>query len=372
MYDLFSTRGLPPHGYCLLWDPHLIALHVVSDALIGLAYFSIPIALSVVVARRRDIEFGWLLLLFAVFITACGATHFMSILVLWVPAYGLEGVIKAVTAVSSVLTAIAMWPLLPKIIALPSPTQLQQANQELRLEAEERARVEDQLRQSQKLEAIGRLTGGIAHDFNNLLTVIMGNIDRAQRRSEDPERVGAALDYAMEASQRAAKLTDQLLTYGRKRAIQVERHDLNQVVSELAPLIAPTIGENVALSLELLDAPLSIEVDKIQFETAILNICANACDAMPHGGSLVIETRAIASTHEVSICLRDSGTGMDERTLEQAIEPFFTTKPIGEGTGLGLSQAHGFANQAGGRLLIESLPGEGTSVTIVLPSKMER
>jgi hypothetical protein len=115
-----------------LWQPALIWLHVVSDAIVGLSYFSIPVALTVFLARRRDIEFGWLLILFAVFIMACGTTHFMSILVLWIPVYGLEGLIKALTAIASVLTAVLLWPLLPRLIALPSPRQLQQINERLR------------------------------------------------------------------------------------------------------------------------------------------------------------------------------------------------------------------------------------------------
>ena len=118
-FHLLMSRGLAPHGYCLLWDPVLIWLHVVSDAVIALSYLSIPVVLTVFLSRRRDIEFGWLLLLFAIFITACGTTHLMSILVLWVPAYGLEGIIKAITAVASVLPAIALWPLLPRLLALP-------------------------------------------------------------------------------------------------------------------------------------------------------------------------------------------------------------------------------------------------------------
>ena len=121
LYQMLTTQGLAPHGYCLPWDPILIWLHVMSDAIIGLSYFSIPIVLAVFLVRRRDIEFGWLILLFAIFIMACGTTHFMSILVLWVPLYGLEGLVKAFTALASVLTAVAMWPLLPRLVSLPSP-----------------------------------------------------------------------------------------------------------------------------------------------------------------------------------------------------------------------------------------------------------
>ena len=366
LHDLFTMRGLPPHGYCLLWDPLLVGIHVVSDAIIGLSYFSIPVVLTVLLIRRRDIEFGWLVVLFAVFIMACGTTHFMSILVLWVPAYGIEGLIKALTAAASVGTAITMWPLLPKLIALPSPTQLQRVNDELRVHAEERARIENQLVQSQKLEAVGRLTGGIAHDFNNLLTVIMGNVDRAARTFDDPARATNALKNAMEAAKRAALLTDQLLTFGRKRVMQVDRLDLNDLLRQLENLITSTVGDPVVVSMALADQPLPIEFDKTQFEMAVLNLAANARDAMPAGGTLTFET-LLSHSGQPTLIVRDTGCGMDITTIERATEPFFTTKPVGQGTGLGLSQVYGFVTQAGGTMLITSEVGSGTSATVTFP-----
>jgi len=365
LYQLLWMRGLAPHGYCLLWDPVLLWLHVVSDAIIGLSYFSIPVALLVFLARRRDIEFGWMILLFGIFITACGATHFMSILVLWVPAYGLEGLMKALTAGASLLTAVAIWPLLPKLLAIPSPRQLQQVNDALRLEAAERASVEEQLRQSQKLEAIGQLTGGIAHDFNNILTVVMGSIERATTKIDDPDKIRPALNNAMAASKRAEFLIAQLLTFARSQRMVIERQDINAITREMVGLISPSIGSQITLVANIGEDPLFVDVDRNQFEAALVNLAINARDALSSGGVLTIDTFACGPT-QVAVRISDNGTGMDAQTLERATEPFFTTKPVGHGTGLGLSQVYGFARQAGGSLDIQSTPGQGTAVTITL------
>jgi signal transduction histidine kinase len=363
---LLNMRGLAPHGYCLLWDPALLWLHVVSDAVVGVSYFSIPIALLVFLARRRDVEFGWMIALFVIFIMACGMTHFMSILVLWVPAYGIEGLVKALTAVASLATAIAIWPLLPRLLAVPSPRQLQLVNEELRKEAVERRQIEAKLRQAQKLEAIGRLTGGIAHDFNNIFTVVMGSVERAIARIDDRERALAAMRNAMEASKRAQALTGQLLSFGREQKLTIERHDLNLLLREFVNLIASSMITHADLVARIGEEPLYIDVDRTQLEVALLNLAINARDAMPDGGVLTIESLE-PDPDDIAVRVTDTGIGMDGPTLERATDPFFTTKPVGKGTGLGLSQVYGFVRQAGGSLLLESEPGKGTAVTIVLP-----
>jgi signal transduction histidine kinase len=366
LQQLFLSRGLPPHGYCLLWQPSLIWTHVVSDAMIAAAYFSIPLILATLLARRRDFEFGWVVLLFAMFILACGTTHVMSILVLWVPAYGIEGLIKVMTAIASLVTAIALWPLLPRFAALPSPRQLRVANEQLRREAEERERTEEMLRHSQKMEAIGQLTGGIAHDFNNLLTVVIGNIDRALRHAGENEAVGRSLRNALSATDRAAQLTDQLLTFARKQKLDVSAQDVNDVVKDVCSLIDHTSGGTIRLITALDADPLVVEVDRNQLQSALLNLAINARDAMPRGGELEIVTKQANGL--VSIRVADTGTGMDPETLGKATEPFFTTKPLGQGTGLGLSQVYGFITQAGGEMEITSEPGAGTVVTLSFPA----
>lgn len=358
------AQGLAPHGYCLLWDPRLIWTHVLADAMIGAAYFSIPFAIWLFLKRRRDVEAGWILGLFAAFILACGTTHFLSILVLWVPVYGLEGAVKALTALVSLITAAALWPMLPKLVALPSPRQLQVALDQLKAEVAERERAEDMLRQAQKLQAVGELSAGIAHDFNNLLTVISGNLERALRVSGEKPQVARSLSNALIASERAATLTNQLLAFARKQPLTRQSVDLNAAIRDIMALLERTMGENVIVRCELADGLPTIDLDRNQLDNAILNIALNARDAMDGAGELVVVTKA-GENGQVVFSMQDNGCGMDELTQTRATEPFFTTKPVGSGTGLGLSQVYGFITQTGGKLEFESKPGTGTLVRLL-------
>ncbi len=376
---MLAERGMAPHGYCLFWDPVLIWTHVVADALIGLAYFSIPLVLARFLAQRRDFEFRWVVWLFAAFIMACGVTHFMSILVLWIPAYGIEGLIKLVTAVVSVATAIALWPLLPKVIALPSPRQLQDANARLMAtvaerdealaavlrETAERERAEDMLRQAQRMEAIGQLSGGVAHDFNNLLTVVAGNVARAQRLAPSDDMLQRSLADAMEGADRAARLTQQLLAFSRRQPLQPTPQDIGAIVRDMSEFLERTLGTYVTLSVEVAGTLPLVIVDRPQTENAILNLALNARDAMPDGGQLTLKVYAKGTL--VVLDVSDTGTGMSEATVARALEPFFTTKAVGQGSGLGLSQVYGFMKQSGGNVEVRSEPGQGTTIRLSFP-----
>lgn len=377
---LLGAQGLPPHGFCLFWDPVLIWTHVVADLLIGLAYFSIPVVLVVFMIRRGDVQFRWVVWMFAAFILACGATHFFSILTLWVPAYGAQGLLKLATAAVSVGTAIALWPLLPRAVALPSPAQLQLANHELQLRVEERdlafrslqeavaerERVEAMLRQAQKMEAVGQLTGGIAHDFNNLLTIVMANLERAERLTAAEPRLAKTLRNAMEGADRAARLTHQLLAFSRRQPLVAQPHDINAIVAGMSELLERTLGNEVRLWLDLDPAAGQVMVDAAQTENAILNLALNARDAMPDGGDLTLATRA--ANGRTILLVSDTGTGMPADVMAHVFEPFYTTKGVGEGSGLGLSQVYGFTKQSGGEIDIESEVGKGTTMIISIPT----
>lgn len=360
--------GLPPHGFCLLWDPGLVWTHVIADALIAMAYYSIPVVLWLFLRRRPDLEFGWVLGLFALFILACGTTHLISILVLWVPAYGIEALVKVITAGASIVTAIVLWPLLPKLVAVPSPSQLQSALDRLHEEVAERQHAEEMLRQSLKMQAVGQLTAGIAHDFNNLLTIINGNLERLKRGVDDEHKAARSIENALSASERAARLTGQLLAFARKQPLLIVPVDVNQAVCDLVPLIEQTTDGKMTIETDLWPASLDIAIDKNQFDGAILNLALNSRDAMPAGGLLRITTALEGGS--VAIFVKDQGVGMDSETISRAVEPFFTTKPVGSGTGLGLSQVFGFVVQSGGQVKIESEPGTGTSVKLSFPRRV--
>ena len=380
---LWEVESLSPHGICLLWRPELIWTHVVSDSLIAAAYFSIPIALAYFVSRRRDIVFGWMFWCFAVFITACGTTHLLAIWTLYVPDYGLEAMVKVVTAAASLGTAVALWVLMPKALILPSPTQLRQANEELHARIHERdqalaalkeahaerQRTEELLRQSQKMEAVGQLTGGVAHDFNNLLNVVLVNLDRVERGLPADSRLLAPLQDAMKGAERAANVTHKLLAFARKQPLSPVSTDVNARLESLADLLRGSIGAKIRLETDLAPDLPPLSIDPNQLENAILNLAVNARDAMPEGGTLTLRTRPAPGGEGLCVEVADTGTGMPPEVEARAFEPFFTTKPLGQGTGLGLSQVFGFAQQSGGSAAF--VPGlrTGTTVRLSFPAR---
>jgi PAS domain S-box-containing protein len=512
-----SFADLTPHGFCLAWEPGLIWLQAVSDTLISLAYFSIPAVLVIFARRRSDLAFRPVFGLFAAFIVACGATHVMGVVTLWLPAYWLDGAIKAVAAALSLATAILLWPLLPRALALPSPGQLHRLNLELARQVEERdaatsrlrdseaelrtlyarspailhavdaygtvqevsdrwleafgygrAEVvghnvtefyepeaaerihaygkalrdrvdqplvverrllcksgelrdvkavmvperdergklrrtlvaltditahkqaeaalrasEDRLRHAQKLEAVGQLTGGIAHDFNNLLTSVMGSLDLLRRRVLLDERGHRLVGNALEGAKRAAALTSQLLTFSRKQHLSPEVLLPLRVVEGIFDLLARSLDERITLVVVPgPPAEWAVLADRNQLEAALLNLVINARDSISAFGEIRISVADRALTQAeldrlseetlpageyVAIEVADTGCGMTEDVRRRAVEPFFTTKPLGAGTGLGLSQSYGFVTQSGGALAIDSAVGAGTRITILLP-----
>jgi PAS domain S-box-containing protein len=243
----------------------------------------------------------------------------------------------------------------------------------------ERKAVDQQLRQAQKMEAVGQLTGGIAHDFNNLLMIIGGSLDLIYRRSANDARAIALLDAARQGVARGAKLNQQLLAFSRRQDMRTEAVCVSDLVPEFAHLLDRAVGETVKVSIMTEPVLWYCSTDPHQLETAILNLTINARDAMPDGGELTLTTanctvgRAAAAGWEaapgdyVVVSVADTGIGMTPEIVARVFEPFFTTKEIGKGTGLGLSQVYGFAKQSGGFVAVDSAPGQGTKMMIYLP-----
>jgi PAS domain S-box-containing protein len=486
---LFAPTGLTPHGFCLAWQPGLLWLHAVSDVLIALSYYSIPVALAVIARRRRDLAYPWVFWLFAAFIAACGTTHLFGALTLWVPAYWPDGVLKAGTAVLSLATASLLWPLIPRILAIPSADQLRQVNREL-AESEARYRdlfthapvamhsldarrrvldvsdmwtallgygrsevigkdiaqfqtpesveamcrdwpraaregalrdaprrfvcksgeildialslssepgqneadwrsicsltdvtartraeaalreSEEKLRQSEKLTALGQLAGGIAHDFNNVLQTVQGGADLIRTRAEDSVMVRRVAQMVLDAARRGASVSRRLLVFVRREALAAEPIACDHMLEGMREVLSHTLGAQVKVVLDVAPGVPAVLADRGQLETALVNLATNARDAMPGGGVITLAASAESCGEvppRVRLSVRDAGMGMTGTVLARATEPFFTTKPHGSGTGLGLAMARNFAEQSGGQLIIDSAPGQGTEVALLLP-----
>ncbi len=241
----------------------------------------------------------------------------------------------------------------------------------------ERRRLEARVLQSQKMEVVGHLAGGIAHDFNNVLTVITSTAEMALSGTRDGDPMFDALQTISAASTRAARLTGQLLAFSRQQILQPALLDLNDVVMELAPMVRRVVGEQVRLDLHPAPQPVTLRADRGNLEQVVLNLAINARDAMPDGGTLTIAVAigavdasagtTLADGTYAQLTVTDTGTGMNDATLERIFEPFFTTKDVGRGTGLGLSMVHGVVQQSGGDIVVRSAPGAGTTFTIYLP-----
>ncbi|MGY3532306.1 ATP-binding protein [Bradyrhizobium sp. USDA 4452] len=383
-----------PHDACLPWQQESIWLSVVSDAFVAGAFFTTAFVLAFFVwRRRRQVMFGGVLLAFAIFAALCGLARLLSILTMWAPAYEIETVTKVLLAPVSLAIMLALLLMLPRILVLPTRIQLTEAYAALEEEAKQRRKAEAmvkrfqeieaheaQIRQAQKMEAIGQLTGGVAHDFNNILTVITGTIEILGDAVKDRPHLARIADLINSAAARGADLTKHLLAFSRRQPLQPRSTDVNELVVDAARLLRPTLGEDIEIESMLAHDLAPALIDPSQLSTAILNLALNARDAMPAGGKLTLETRnavldenyarlnaEVRPGQYVMIAVSDTGVGMPGNILDKVFEPFFTTKDAGKGSGLGLSMVYGFVKQSDGHIKIYSEQGYGTSVKLYLP-----
>jgi signal transduction histidine kinase/CheY-like chemotaxis protein len=253
--------------------------------------------------------------------------------------------------------------------------QLQSTHSQLLAQMAERARTEEQLRHMQKIESIGELTGGVAHDFNNLLTAVLGNLELLRKRLPANPSTDRLIEGALQGAQRGAALTQRLLAFARRQALEPKPVDLAALVQGMADLLRRSIGPRVEIAIDLPERLPAALADANQIELALLNLAVNARDAMPDGGTVSISLAAVESPRSrdltagryLRLAVADTGVGMDAATLQRAIEPFFSTKEVGKGTGLGLSMIHGLAQQLKGALRLSSEPGRGTRAELWLP-----
>ena len=386
--------------------PKLMMVMAVANGLIVISYASIPVFLVIFLRKRKDLPFSGIIMLFGAFILACSVTHFVHIVGLWWAAGWWQAAMDAFCAVISLATAIVLWPLLPRILAIPSPQQLRAVNRELKQEkaelenaqarlrqayaeveqkveertrelreeirerkaaAEDNARLQAQLLQAQKLESLGNLAGGVAHDMNNVLGAILGLSSAHLEIQPGGSPAYQAFDTISKAALRGGKMVKSLLGFARQTLPDERELDLNALLREEVKLLEQTALAKVRVELDLADGLRPIRGDASALTHAFMNLCINAVDAMPDQGTLTLSTRNVEAVW-VEVVVEDNGSGMTREVLERAMDPFFTTKPVGKGTGLGLSLVYSTVKAHRGQLEIQSEPGRGTQVRMRFPA----
>lgn len=414
---LFSTSGFMPHGHCYLWKPELLWMNVISDTVIFLSYSAIPVAIAIFAHKRKDMPFSWVLILFSVFIITCGFTHLIAVVTVWQPAYWIAAIMKVVTAVASILTAIVLFPLLPKALALPSPAMLQTANDKLTVQISERIKIEkeinyknseleavnhalkdslqklkqtqDQLISQEKMASLGGLVTGIAHEINTPLGIGVTAVSFMNEQARDVikknqantlqkkgfdeflDMIRSTSNMVMDTLQGAAKLINNFKQIAvdqsseEKRNIKVEQHLDDILISFMAKLNQS--DHRVTINCK---SDLHIECYAGSFTQIFTHLILNS---LMHGfenkqqGEIIIDINE-SDTHQLIINFQDNGVGIPIEDQKRIFDPFFTTKRGQGGTGLGLHIVHNIiCQQMKGNIQVVSEPNQGTHFTILLP-----
>lgn len=402
MLDTFFGNKMPPHGHCYLWDDRLVSLHVATDAIIVLAYFTIPIALVYLVRRREDLSFNYMFVLFAVFIFACGATHLVNIYNVWYGAYWFSGSIKAITAVASLGTAILVWPLIPKALAIPSTRDLHQLNDQLRERADSNARQARELEElSEQLEEQVRVRTAELENAKYLLEVNNRALEESNRELEQyanitshdlreplkkihslaflaDSKLGSEGDVVvrqsvgdiLKTSENMMELVDSLLSYARIVSIKEvpEPVNGNDVLDEVLSDLNLQIRQQ---KVSVLGNPLpALPIQRYHLHQLLLNLVVNA---ITHGGGgdepiVEIGPLFLADKDTIGFHVKDNGPGVPERDQER-IFGFVERGRDGGGSGIGLAICRKIVSQYGGRIELDSRPGEGANFKVYLPAK---
>ena len=380
--EFFDSSIFMPHGHCYLWRPDILWLHVISDAVIGLAYASIPFALIYLVRKRQDLAFNWIFILFGIFILACGATHIMEIVTVWNPIYGAEGIVKAITALASLGTAVALWPLLPKVLVLPSPSQLADANDGLQLEIVERQKAEVALEkrnaalvEAEKLKS--EFLANVSHELRTPLTLILAPVESILAETTgdaaltDLQRQN--LQTVHNNSLRLLQMVNGLLDFSKLEANKVEvKREPTNIVAATEAILTDFTPVIIAKNLELktkFDVPAPIIViDRYLFERIFFNLLSNAIKFTPEGGRVLVSLKQTDT--RLAIAVTDTGVGISPDSRVHLFEKFKQLEGSVvrrfEGTGLGLALVKEFSQLLDGEVIVESEKGKGSTFTVDL------
>ncbi|MBN3899549.1 MAG: HAMP domain-containing histidine kinase [Nostoc sp. NOS(2021)] len=428
LQNFFTDSSFIPHGHCYLWKPSLVWLNIISDSLIALVYYSIPIILIYFVHKRKDFPFKWILLLFGAFIVSCGTTHVMDVWTLWHPTYWLSTFIKVITAIISLYTAIALLPIIPQALALPSPAQLEAANCQLRLTLKELENTQTQLIQTEKMSSLGQLVAGIAHEINNPVNFIDGNIVIVNEYSRnffnlitlyqecDCHLVSEVqtfikeidLDFIKEdfpkilssmktGAERISNLVLSLRNFSRLDEVGKKAADLHEGLDSTLLILQNRLEAegnhpDIQVIKEYGNLP-KVECYPGQLNQVFMNILNNSIDTLKESiigcHLLVVNAKTtsnqqltnnnpqiricteVLDSNQVIIRIADNGCGMTEEVKQKVFDPFFTTKPVGSGTGLGMSISYQIINKHGGQLKCISAPLQGTEFIIQIPIRIK-
>jgi len=386
--DLFSSDGFMPHGHCYLWKPELVWTHVTSDMLIGLAYISISLTLYALIRKIR-LPFSTMVLSFGVFIAACGATHFMEVLTLWQPFYWESALVKILTALASVSTAVWLIHLAPKIVDFAATAklaernrlELQRTNNELRIRTEELQRTNQLLAEQQKvlahsgkMSALGEMAGGIAHEINSPLAIIAvraQQMERLQSRGQlTPETIQKESQLIGSTAKRIGDIIKGLRAFAREgEKDPFEITSIESIINDALVLCRTRFeAHGIKLDLHIEQPSPELECRGVQITQVLLNLLNNSFDALQKLKDRWVRIDACTDGNYIALSVTDSGRGIEPETAEKVMQPFFTTKEVGKGTGLGLSISKGIADSHNGTLEIDQA-SPNTRFVLTLPKQ---